>query len=271
MKSLIRLTHLKKISLGSALIIAASLAPANAETTVEYSGTLQADVYASSSPELSPAILLIHGGGWSVGNRKEMEGFAKLFTQRGFVAVAMDYRLLPTAIWPAQAEDVSAALCWMSENAKAYKIDPARIGIFGVSAGGHLAAWAATHPAKCRSGQVAPKALIALYAPWDLTQDSSNIKGKEASQRLAGGRSLWSLSPQASIDARMPPSLLIHGTKDQTVPFEQSQTACKRIQAVQRHCELMALEGDAHGFSAQPSYYPAVAARALSFMLQFLR
>lgn len=88
-----------------------------------------------------PAILAIHGGAWRGGDKAWAEQFAKELCPRGYVVVAVNYRLStrPGGTWPAQIEDVQKALRHVRANAKRYRIDAARIASLGMSAGGHLA------------------------------------------------------------------------------------------------------------------------------------
>src|SRR5438309_7705640 len=86
-----------------------------------------------------PVVLCIHGGGWRQGNRQQMSKTIEVLAGRGFVAVTPSYRLAPDAKYPAQVEDVKAAVRWVRANAKTYKANPDRIGAIGFSAGAHLA------------------------------------------------------------------------------------------------------------------------------------
>ena len=86
-----------------------------------------------------PAVLVIHGGGWTGGNKSDVGPIMGQFTKRGYVAVSPQYRLTPRNVFPAQVHDVKAAVRYLKTNAKKYQIDPDRIGAIGFSAGGHLA------------------------------------------------------------------------------------------------------------------------------------
>lgn len=91
-----------------------------------------------------PAIVCIHGGGWFKGNRKAMTNLAQALAARGYVTVAIDYRLSGEATFPAAIHDCKAAVRWLRANADKYGVDPNAIGVTGLSAGGHLAALLAT-------------------------------------------------------------------------------------------------------------------------------
>lgn len=91
-----------------------------------------------------PAIVCIHGGGWFKGERSSMTNLAMAFASRGYVAVTISYRLSGEAKFPAAIQDAKAAVRWLRAEAKTYGIDPEKIGVTGLSAGGHLAALLAT-------------------------------------------------------------------------------------------------------------------------------
>ena len=84
-------------------------------------------------------MVCLHGGGWVSGDRKEMERTIDALARRGYVAIAPDYRLAPKHRFPACIEDCKAAVRWLRANAGKYHIDPNRIGVMGMGAGGHLA------------------------------------------------------------------------------------------------------------------------------------
>src|SRR5829696_7667281 len=86
-----------------------------------------------------PAVVCLHGGGWTGGTRKQMAQTIDVLARRGFVAVSPDYRLAPKHRFPACVEDCKAAVRWLRANAGQYRIDPKRIGVVGLAAGGHLA------------------------------------------------------------------------------------------------------------------------------------
>src|SRR5260221_1574339 len=89
--------------------------------------------------EKLPAVVCIHGGGFRAGDRKGWDAFCRKLADRGYVAVTVTYRLAPKYQFPAAVYDVKAAVQWLRANAAKYRIDPARIGVTGGSAGGHLA------------------------------------------------------------------------------------------------------------------------------------
>ncbi|QMW01396.1 alpha/beta hydrolase [Spirosoma foliorum] len=103
------------------------------------------DVYSPvASGKTNPAVLMIHGGGWRSGDRSHNNTLAGQLAGKGFVAIPVEYRLSPEALYPAGVHDVKAAIRWVRANAKKYAIDPNRIAVLGFSAGGQLAALVGT-------------------------------------------------------------------------------------------------------------------------------
>lgn len=106
--------------------------------------TLNVEVPRGSGP--FPALIMVHGGGWSSGDLSTYDGYASRAAAAGFVAVNINYRLSrldadgkPAAVWPAHIQDVRCAMGWLAANADEFKVDVTRVGIMGDSAGGHLA------------------------------------------------------------------------------------------------------------------------------------
>jgi triacylglycerol lipase len=125
-------------------VLAADEAPIDRVRGAVYSSPggekLKADLYQPQGAGPFPAILVVHGGAWRSGNRAQLAWAAQIMARRGYVAVAIEYRHAPKAPFPAQIEDCQAAVAWMRDNAKQFRIDPQHIGAYGYSAGGHLVA-----------------------------------------------------------------------------------------------------------------------------------
>jgi acetyl esterase/lipase len=115
---------------------------------------LSLDLYLpQDAPGPLPLIVFLHGGGWSQGNRTTGPDFKRFFAQDGIAMAAIDYRLTPTITFPKNAEDVKTAIRWLRANAASYNLDPRRIGLWGTSAGGHLATVAAVTPVGLLEGE----------------------------------------------------------------------------------------------------------------------
>ena len=138
----------------------------------------------ADSDEPLPLIVWIHGGAWRAGNKKNCPPLR--FTDKGFVAASISYRLSQEAPFPAQIEDCKAAIRWLRANAVKYRIDPDRIGVWGSSAGGHLVALLGTsgdveqleseHQHQEQSSRV--QAVCDFFGPTDfLRMDADSLPG----------------------------------------------------------------------------------------------
>lgn len=167
-----------------------------------------------------PAVLVIHGGGWIRGEKEDMEKFARRFVEAGYLVYNVSYRLAPEYRWPAQVNDVRAALQWLHANAEALDIDPARIGAMGYSAGAHLALMLGLQDATPK-----PQAVVAGAGPTDLAVYPESpyilkLIGGPPSQYPAA----WAdASPLTHVSPDDPPTMLYHGRLDRLVEVEQSE------------------------------------------------
>lgn len=241
---------------------------------------LYLDLYLHHDARPRPLIVWIHGGGWSRGDARQSGAFADWpavlaqVAARGFTVAAIDYRLSGEAAFPAQIADVKAAIRFLRANSGAYGIDPERVLVWGGSAGGHLAALAATScgaseytPAPSsgrmsRSQAATARALpqsdcIQGAAVWYGALDLAGYGESDSAPNVAAllrcaGRTCdipaRAASPIHRVDARTPPMLLVHGTADEEVPFSQSQAMAAQMRAAARPVELELIEGVGHGF-----------------------
>lgn len=167
-----------------------------------------------SGPELRPALVIVHGGGWNAGSRRSRPYRRMLaeFALQGYVTISIDYRFLREAPMPEMVEDVRCAVRWLRAHAGEYGVDPDRIGAFGHSAGAHLAMMLGI-------GDAAPPAED--DCEWDgYPSDVAAIAGGSTPTVLPSrfGDS-ERFSPASHVSAEMPPLLLIHGTADPIVPI----------------------------------------------------
>ncbi|HEY7801668.1 MAG TPA: alpha/beta hydrolase [Dehalococcoidia bacterium] len=210
----------------------------------------------------APSVLLVHGGGWASGDRSQLHGYGILLGRIGYVCVASEYRLTGEAKWPAQIEDVKAAIRWMRANAGMLGIDPQKISISGNSAGGHLSLVAAGTPNlpafEGNGGNPGVStelaASIAFYAPM-----AEIVPGTEESPVVAtlmgpapSAESLRNVSPLAHVSGSFPPTLLIHGNKDELVPQQASIKMYRALDQAGVPVELHMIAGAPHGFDASP-------------------
>ena len=269
---------------------------------------LQLDLYLHrdrSRPR--PLVLWIHGGGWRRGDSRQNGAFVDFpavlaqLAARGYVVASVDYRLSAEAPFPAQIQDVKAAIRFLRANADAFGIDPKRVIAWGGSAGGHLAALAATScgdpafepPASTgrlsrREAEQAARipisdciqGAVAWYGALDLEayRSESGTGPNENVFALLGCGSgagcddrLRTASPVSRVDARSAPMLLIHGTSDEEVSDSASRRMAERMRAAGRPVELMLIPGVGHGFIAKdPARTRAASLQALKRSFEWI-
>lgn len=212
------------------------------------------DAYLPEKKEaISPAILVVHGGAWRMGNRKQLRGYAETLARAGFVCFAIDYRLAPAHKFPAQIEDCRAAVKWIRTNAARYKADPQKLGAIGYSAGGHLVSLLGTTgeaPNK-KNGNVDTRlqVVVAGGAPTDFRWFPD--KGKWC-EFLMGGtldtvpEKFFAASSTAFADKDDPPTFFFNGTEDRLVPLPWSQSCYGALKAAGVKTEFHKIEGAGH-------------------------
>jgi acetyl esterase len=233
-------------------------AAAEIRTDIEYSragGTslrLDASIPDGSGP--FPAAIIVHGGGWVRGDKKlDVAPLFKPLSDAGIAWFSINYRLAnDPLLFGIAIDDVEEAIRFVKDNAREYRIDPDRIALIGESAGGQLAGMAALNNAPGTS----VKAVVGLYAPTDLVSllKTSDLIPSSIRDTLQGTpfeslllTRLAQLSPISKVRPAMPPFLLIHGTADILVPFEQSRNMCIKMQSVGASCDLFKVPGAGHG------------------------
>jgi acetyl esterase/lipase len=210
-----------------------------------------------------PAVICIHGGGFRAGSR---EGYNKLcltLAQNGYVAATISYRLAPRFQFPAAVHDTKAAVRWLRANAAKYNVDPARIGVTGGSAGGHLVQFlGVTEGVKQFEGtggnpeqSSAVTCVVNYYGPSDFLQSyGKSVDAHEVLPLWFGGnletqRQKHILgSPLNWVTPAAAPTLIIHGTEDKYVAHEQGVWMADRLKASGVEVQLLTLQGAGHGF-----------------------
>ncbi|MFD2081794.1 alpha/beta hydrolase [Actinopolymorpha cephalotaxi] len=214
----------------------------------------------------APTVVYLHGGGWRDGYRSHglYPWHSPLLAVHGFVVANVSYRLSGQAPFPAQIHDVKVAVRWLRANASDYGIDPDRVGIWGDSAGGQLAALAATTAERedlegnCGSPgwPSAVQAAVVRCAPSDFLTLPQEDWQDEVLDPFFGGplaktADLRRLaSPAAQVRKGVPPFLVVHGTDDETVPFDQAESLVRALRAQEGEVEFHAMEGVHHNLHA---------------------
>jgi acetyl esterase/lipase len=221
--------------------------------------SLQLDLYQPEGLRKPvPAIILIHGGGWKSGNRSIYRYYCVKLAQLGYVTATMSYRLSREAPYPAAVQDVKAAVRWLRANAGKYQVDPGNIALLGGSAGGHLAMMVGYTPGdKLLEGDPNPgvssrvQAVVNFYGPTDLTAEEARKAGVVVD--FLGGKQYdeapdlyRQASPITHVTRSAPPTLILHGTIDETVPVKQADLLARRLKELGVPFEYERLAGWPH-------------------------
>ncbi len=241
-----------------------------------------------------PLVLYIHGGGWMNGDPRHFGSLANFpavaakLASEGFVVAAMEYRHGLEARFPAQVQDARAALRFLKGNAAKYGIDTARTGIIGGSAGAHISALAALScgdgsldlvGTKATPGSECVQALVGWYGVYDVPAlFAARTGGRDGGiEALLGcttpcpADKLASVSPVHYLDKADPPTLLIHGTEDKTVPVSQSHLLEARMKALGVPVTAVYIDGMDHSFVGKtPAETRAATLRAINLSFDFL-
>jgi acetyl esterase/lipase len=230
-----------------------------------------------------PLVIWIHGGGWSSGSRTPIPNGPVGLCSRGYAVASIDYRLYPAYAWPTQIQDAKGAVRWLRANAATYGLDPDRFGAWGESAGGHLAAMLGTTGGVGNSvtignvtvdlegtvggnvGAAGVSSRVQAVADWFGATDFLQMRfypttvNHDAStsdeSHLVGGpiqtrpEQVASADPITFISADDPPFLVMHGTVDDLIPFNQSELLVEALRAASVPVTFTPVQGVGHGGS----------------------
>ncbi len=242
---------------------------------------LRCDVYVPPGrPSAAPAVLLVHGGGWARGDRTQLRSYGLRLGRAGYVCIAPEYRLTGESPWPAQIEDLKAAIRWTRTNASQLGIDPDRIALEGNSAGAHLALLAAGTPGldafEGEGGNAgvstAVSAAIGIYTP-TMFSFGERARGAVPLAALVNGGSddvAAMASPITHVGPDFPPTMLVHGTADTTVPPAASLQMYEALVKAGVPVELHMYAEQPHAFDARPEFGRQVAGEMALFLERYL-
>ena len=237
----------------------------------------------AASEKPRPAIVFIHGGGWRAGDKAHGVGGLTRFAATGdYFCASVGYRLSNEAVWPAQIHDCKASIRFLKANAKKFNIDPEKIGVWGISAGGHLVNLLGTTgdvkelEGDCGSpGQSSRVACVVDFCgPTDfpaIAQVKSGEAPSAVSQLLGGPigekkEAAKAASPLTYVTKDDAKFLIVHGTKDPIVPLAQAETFYDALKKAGVEAIFVKIEGGGHGVGG-----PEVQNRVLNFFEKHLR
>ena len=247
---------------------------------------------AEHSPETPrPLVVWIHGGGWMRGSHQAMSStLASLIRSDRYLVASIGYRLTDEELWPAQIHDCKAAIKWLKGNAKEIGADPDRVAVIGASAGGHLASMLGTSGGdKLMSGTLGVHhkvddrvhCVVDFFGPTDFLMMDSQA-GPDAKlihdapdspeSRLLGAppqtvpQLAKSANPITYVSPDDPPFLIIHGTKDELVPYGQSILLKDSLEEAGVETTLISIEDGGHGGPR----FAGIQQRVLTFLDQHL-
>jgi pectinesterase len=252
------------------------------ERDIEYAQaggeSLKLDAFTPAGKGPFPAVIFVHGGGWSGGDK--LGGNDPLFAplaRRGVAWFTINYRLAPKHHYPAPVEDVHTATLWVKAHAREFNVDPNRLALVGESAGGQLVAQAAA----LANDDTHVAAVVAFYAPVDFIADMERRGGLSVSMRGLFGRAnakadeatlrlLREASPINHVRAGLPPFLLAHGTGDMSVLYNWSPQFQAKLKAAGVSCDLITVPDGVHGMARWETIAPEYKNKVADWLAQKL-
>ncbi len=248
------------------------------------------DIYRPRASQRSdaPVLLQVHGGGWTIGN-KDQQGIPLMLhmAARGWVCVAINYRLSPRDPFPAHIIDVKRSIAWIREHIAEYGADPSFLAVTGGSAGGHLTALAALTPNDpeyqpgFEDADTTVQAAVPFYGVYDFAGATGSRRAQQMRDRFLGPRVLFRdprreiehferASPLLRVNPDAPPMFVIHGTHDSLVEVTQARDFVSRLREVSKHEVAYAeLPGTQHAFDVFPSIRSAHVTRGVDRFLRW--
>ncbi len=244
---------------------AASVAVQNGVTYGEADGvTLDMDVYTPSGDGPFPALIMIHGGVFTHGDKANLEPDAQFFAQNGYACFSINYRLAPQYKFPAGVEDSQTAVEFIRSHADQYKINPDRIGVLGASAGGTYGDLLATVGSGSRTTGSRILAGVAWSGPTDIT--AFHAVQRELLGPTATPDQIAQTDPVTFVDPSDAPMLFANGTGEE-IPVEQAQRIADAYQNAGIAHELLISPRPLHAEFLGRTIYP----QTLDFLNKDLR
>jgi acetyl esterase/lipase/type 1 glutamine amidotransferase len=242
---------------------------------------LKLDIYRPAHPseKALPAIVMIHGGGW----RSWPDGkwtkttdapTAKAFARRGYWVASVDYRLSDVARFPAAVLDCKRAVRWVRSHAQEQRVDPEKIGVWGFSAGGHLALMLGCAGSKAGFDEdpegAGVSTRVQAVCSWAGLSDLADPSGpcklegerEELARKFIGAttaempEAYRKASPLSYVSHQSPPTLLVHGDQDERVPFAHSAVMLEKLKSAGVEASLLVVKGAGHLFFKEEGQDP---------------
>lgn len=221
------------------------------------------DLYVpADSKEPLPVVAWFHGGGWQVGDKSDVSCMdLPRYISSGYAVVSVNYRFSTQAVFPAQIEDCKAAIRFLRANADKYNLDAGHIGVWGISAGGHLAALLGTsNGVKDLEGAVGKypgtrsevQAVVPLSTPTDLTMPGQPNSLMDCFNQIVGGsveknRAVAvKASPITYVGKNSAPMLIVHGQADDIVPIKHAEILEAALKKAGVEVRLLSLKDTGH-------------------------
>ncbi|WP_345945163.1 alpha/beta hydrolase [Granulicella sp. dw_53] len=241
------------------------------------SAPLLANMYVPKGVSMAPAIIFIHGGGWTAGTRDFSDKVIVPLIEHGYVGMTIDYDLSPGVRFPIALEECKAAVRWLRAHAAEYHVDPDRIAVAGYSAGGELAALVALTGDDPRYDGIGDfttlssrvKAAILWSSDLDLTTFSE--KDQSITAYLGGSCSehkdlCLQASPQHNLGGKLPPIFIGHGNADEDVPYPQFTNFVAAYKLAHGSITTFTAEQGQHDYVVQPKWFRASMDATLNFL-----
>ncbi|MBI3424583.1 MAG: alpha/beta hydrolase [Acidobacteria bacterium] len=267
-----------------AVLLLATVAQAEMRKDIEFAKadgvSLTLDAYVPDGAGPFPSVVIVHGGGFARGDKQTyVPPLFEPLTQAGFAWFTINYRLHPQGKFPAMVADIEAAIKFVKDHAKEYNVDLRRVVLMGESAGGALVSYVGVR----QQSALKLAAVVPFYGVHDW-----ELRAKEETEGKVGAsiwRDVYSVPPGDSPEAvqrmrevsainhikkGLPPFLLIHGTEDAQVAYEQSVEMQKRMQAAGNRCDLITVQGGPHGMGVITKF-PDTKVKMIAWLKQTLK